>query len=169
MSRAVPVYGGRSSPRVVAQAVVSDEDYERVVAAAEPRWRLVAAGYVATGQPRKGTFVLLHRFILGLGPGELGVDHRNGDRLDNRRENLRPATDSQNQANRHKVRGVSRHKGVTWYKRYGLWRARITVGDRERHLGYFDSEEAAAEAYNDAARACFGEFARASQRAVEAA
>jgi len=87
------------------------------------------------------------------------VDHINGDGLDNRRENLRPATRSQNMANRRKLHGLSQFKGVSWCERDAGWRARITVGGRQIFLGRFADQESAARCYDAAARAHFGDFA----------
>ncbi|MCI0659647.1 MAG: HNH endonuclease [Acidobacteria bacterium] len=94
-----------------------------------------------------------------------GVDHKNGDGLDNRRENLRFATISQNLANRRKRRGAvsSRHKGVYLKKASGKFAAHIRVNRRAIHLGYFTSESEAAKAYNAAAREHFGEYARLNE------
>jgi hypothetical protein len=92
------------------------------------------------------------------------LDHINRDTADNRIANLRLATYSQNNANsrRHKDNKCG-FKGV--YRRHGKWRAQISDGyssdgrKRMRHLGFFDSAEAAHEAYMRAAREKFGEFA----------
>lgn len=104
--------------------------------------------------------VLMHRLIL-LAPDTTLVDHINGDPLDNRRENLRYATQSQQNANRHRTFGASRFKGV-YRRRDGLkWCAQCRVpGGKQRYLGSFDSEEDAARAYNAAATELFGEYAR---------
>lgn len=84
-------------------------------------------------------------------PGELGG-------LDNRRRNLRLATKSLNQANsRPAENNSSGFKGVHRYKR---WRAQITIDGRARHLGYFDTPEEAAKAYDQAAVSAFGTHAR---------
>jgi hypothetical protein len=111
--------------------------------------------------------ILMHRQIFGASPGER-LDHVNGDGLDNRRENLRLATNQQNLRNSCKrCGGSSRFKGVSWDKTARRWRARIHSGPkdqrgraREVHLGLFDGEEAAAHAYDGAALASFGNFAR---------
>ena len=86
-------------------------------------------------------------------------NHRNHDGLDNRRDNLRPATQTQNNGNQRCTRGVSRFKGVSWYERHGKWFARIQHEGRRRSIGYFKDELVAAEAYDAAARELFGEYA----------
>ena len=102
----------------------------------------------------------MHRLILGCGPGE-EVDHRNGNGLDNRRGNLRPATHALNQANVRRVRAKSGFKGVSRWVRPSPrpWRAHITVKGRMKFLGAFATPEEAARAYDAAARELFGEFA----------
>lgn len=110
-----------------------------------------------------GRRVYLHRFLAGR-PG-LDVDHWNGDGLDNRRENLRVATRAENLRNarhgwrRHGQPTSSKFKGVSLH-RPGRWVAYIGSADRRKiHLGVFDSEAAAAQAYDVAALRLFGEFA----------
>jgi hypothetical protein len=84
------------------------------------------------------------------------MDHKNGLRDDNRLENLRYVTISQNSMNRIGKPGT--YKGV--HCRRGRWRARIKIGGRRITLGVFDTAREAAAAYNNAAQANFGEFAR---------
>lgn len=108
---------------------------------------------------RKG--LLLHRLIMQAPPG-VDVDHRDADGLNNRRENLRLATKSQNGANQ-RVRGVglSRYKGVSISR--GLWTAGVWFQGKNYACGTFATELAAARAYNETAKAFFGEFARLNE------
>jgi hypothetical protein len=104
----------------------------------------------------------MHRVILerhGYDLTGLNVDHQNHNGLDNRLINLRPATKSQNSQNRKKSLGLSKYKGVSWYSRDHKWEAYIGIDSHLIHLGHFDNEQSAAEAYNQAAIGLFGEFA----------
>lgn len=87
------------------------------------------------------------------------VDHVNRDGTDNRWENLRAASDSQNQANSIKpTRNTSGFKGVT--KSRKRWQASIGFQGRFLRIGSFDTPEQAGQAYADKAKELFGEFAR---------
>jgi gentisate 1,2-dioxygenase len=87
-------------------------------------------------------------------------DHKNQIKLDNRRENLRPATRSQNGGNRPKnSNNSSGLKGVSWHKLKQKWHAQIAVHGEKVHLGYFSSKDAAYSAYCQAAKQYFEEFA----------
>lgn len=89
------------------------------------------------------------------------IDHINGDRSDNRIANLRQASRGENMRNSRKRRdNTSGRKGVTWDNRERKWHARIKHAKKCRSLGYFNTAEAAAQAYADAARRLHGEFAR---------
>ena len=96
--------------------------------------------------------------------GEWGrpmIDHRDGDPLNNRWRNLRLASAGNNAANRPRLcNNTSGFKGVTFNRRRGKGMAQITKDGRRYVPGYFDTAEAAHEAYVAAARLLFGEFAR---------
>lgn len=86
---------------------------------------------------------LAHLYMRGCWPRS-EVDHRNGVRSDNRWDNLRPATSSEQKQNATiRKDNTSGFQGVGWFKPKGKWRARIRVGGREHHLGYFDDPESA--------------------------
>lgn len=91
------------------------------------------------------------------------IDHINGDKLDNRRSNLRLATRSDNEANKKKRRSktTSKYKGVTKIRdgRKKCWRCCLTTESKQVNLGTYYSEEEAARAYNKAALEQWGEFA----------
>ena len=89
------------------------------------------------------------------------IDHINGDRADNRLENLREATGSQNSQNSKRPKhNTSGYKGVSWEPRSGKWLAHISVSGHLRRLGLFDDKATAAEAYAEAGRLYFGDFFR---------
>lgn len=97
----------------------------------------------------------VHRIVLEMFNGPIGpdkeVDHINHDRSDNRIDNLRLVTKSENQKNK----GIAKNNtsgvaGVTWCSKYGKWRARIMIDRKSIHLGRFDTIEQAAKARSDA-------------------
>lgn len=92
-------------------------------------------------------------------PDNRQVDHINGDKTDNRPENLRLATNSQNQANT-PVRPGTRSglKGVDWVKRIGKWRAKIMVNRENIHIGYYDDKDEAHAAYCAHAAILHGQY-----------
>ena len=146
-------------------ALIDEVDADRV---APRRWRAKfdANGLVyAYTRASSGAILYMHRLILDA-PSGLEVDHRNCDGLDNRRDNLRLATRSQNSANSRKSgwyagrRTSSIYKGVQKHGQCAGWQARITVDGKLRHLGMFANEVDAARAYNAAALERWGEFAR---------
>jgi hypothetical protein len=89
------------------------------------------------------------------------IDHINGDRVDNRFCNLQEATPTENRRNsRKRVNNTSGYKGVSWDSTKGLWKARITVGRKEKFLGRFSSPERAYIAYIFATWDHHGDFWR---------
>lgn len=105
-----------------------------------------------------------HRVIMAMIDGEWPqnqVDHKNGDRADNRLANLRHATSSQNGANmKLSPNSTSGVKGVYWFSPAKLWVAKTKVNGKQIYLGYFKNKEDAARAYAEGARRYHGEFAR---------
>lgn len=136
-----------------AVAQVSPEDYEPL---RKFKWHLTSAGYAARRIGRHGPTVLMHQMIVTDGE----PDHENRDRLDNRRENLRPSTRSLNNSNKLKKEGAtSRFKGVCRIVGTNRWQASIQFNKKRYSLGEFREEEHAAIVYNVAAQMCFGPFA----------
>ena len=88
------------------------------------------------------------------------IDHVNGNKADNRVENLRPADHSQNQANTAPRANETGFRGVRFVPKTGRWAARIYVAGKEIRIGTFGSPEEAAAAYADRAAFVFGEFVR---------
>lgn len=107
----------------------------------------------------------LHRYIGERIAGrpltrEEQVDHRDGNSLNNTRDNLRVCTQSQNLANKGMLcNNTSEFKGVWLHKQTGAWAACIRVNNKTIHLGLFDTKEDAAIVYNHAALEYFGDFA----------
>jgi hypothetical protein len=102
----------------------------------------------------------LHRFLMGY-PKGVGVDHIDGDGLNCRRSNMRPATKSQNGCNRKvPANNTSGFKGVRWDKDRRKWRAEIALNGHHYYLGRFDSAEDAVLAYDAKARELHGNFSK---------
>lgn len=106
--------------------------------------------------------LLTHRIIWFIHHSELPVilDHIDGSPLNNRIENLRPATNQQNQRNmRSHKNSTSKYLGVCWDKSRNKWKASIRVNGKSKNIGRFTDEIEAAKAYDKEAREHFGEFA----------
>lgn len=144
-----------------AVALVSPEDYEM---ASLYKWHLTSHGYAARHDYASGETIYLHR-LLNRTPDGMDTDHRDRNKLNNTRENLRTATTPQNTANASKQRGrSSQFKGVCFImgkgeNRVDRWVAYVTQNKKRHHLGYYVSELDAAFAHNLKAKEFFGEFA----------
>lgn len=150
----VPLHGRRGVFYGYCRVDVSDFHIVRDTA-----WTLSPAGY-AVGRPSgAGKVVALHRLLVhGLNGGGV-TDHINGDKLDNRRSNLRVCTPKENSRNTRLAKNNSSGKKGVRKTAHGKWQARITVDMREIHIGNFETKELAAEAYDDACRKLHGLFA----------
>ena len=139
-------------------ALVDDEDFE---ALNEIKWsimkcpRSLYAVKIIRVNGRTAT-IRMHQLVLN---GK-GIDHIDGNGLNNQKYNLRFCTNSENQMNVRKQKNTSSiYKGVCFYKCSKKWMASIGLNGKKTHLGYFDTEAEAAKAYNTKAIELFGEFA----------
>jgi len=102
----------------------------------------------------------LHKMIVQTSGQNDKIDHRDGDKTNNTRDNLRVCSHIENSRNiHHNRRNTSGYKGVWWDKRHKKWRAGIGYNGKNIKLGYFVSKEEAAKAYNHAATKFFGQYA----------
>lgn len=112
--------------------------------------------YVRLGGRSYGEHRLVHALFTGEWPEQ--VDHANGNRSDNRPDNLRSASHAQNCMNRRPMGAAS--KGCYWFASRKKWMAQIGIAGKRKTLGYFDTLEEAAAAYESAASGFHGDFAR---------
>jgi len=141
-------------------ALVDDEDFEFL---SRYSWYLNKRSRNLYAQSIvNGVSIGMHQLICPSETLLITPDHKNGNGLDNRKENLRLATNKQQAQNARKALRTtsSKYKGVVYFKRDKCWRAYIKEAGKQIHLGYFKSELLAAKAYNRAAQEYFGEFAR---------
>jgi len=130
-----------------------------MVSLSQYKWHY-GGGYARRHNGFRNTPIPMHRHLLNARKGQM-IDHINGDKLDNRRSNLRFCTFAQNGQNaKTPVNNMSGYKGVTWHKRHKKWMAQIMKNGKQWCLGYFEDATEAARAYNDAAEKLHGEFAR---------
>lgn len=134
-------------------ALVDDEDYEYLN---QWKWYFHSTGYAVRNCYKNGhRHIKLHRFLLSAGKKE--IDHINGNRLDNRKKNLRRVFRKQNVWNSKKWKNKTSSKGVDFTR--NKWRARIGKNWKSIHLGYFKTEKEARKAYIKAAKEFHGEYA----------
>lgn len=148
-------------------AIVDESDYEKLV---NFKWQAHREnnGHYAVCSVRQdnGKYkqFRMHRMILNISDSRIFIDHKNGNTLDNRKENLRIASYGENSRNLSKklknntsgYRGVGLASGSE--KRSKPWAARIKLNGKLKHLGYFTTAEDAAKAFDKAAKELFGEF-----------
>jgi hypothetical protein len=120
-------------------------------------WKIT--GYAARRNGKYGETIMMHRVVLNT-KDKRQIDHKNGDKLDNRKENLRLCTRSQNLANsKIRINNTSGFKGICWYEDRKKWFTYINCQKKRYCLGYFSSKLDAALAYNKKSAELFGEFA----------
>lgn len=147
------------------EIIVSNEDYDFLN---QFTWIVDANGYVRikrmNGYKGKLHSKSMHRLIMKT-PNGMDTDHRDGNKLNNQRSNLRICNSFENMWNR-KIQNSysnkptsSKYKGVYWLKRNKKWKVHIQVENSRLYIGLFTDEICAANAYNYYARIYHGEFA----------
>ncbi len=140
------------------KTIVDDVDYDML---SQFKWCYSPTGYAVRRAPLEAYALLyLHRVLLEAKDGEY-IDHINGDRLDNRKDNLRKCSMSENLMNRGKQKNNSSgYKGVSLDKSRNKWQAQIQKNGKNISLGRFYTREDAARAYDKAAVEFHQEFSR---------
>ena len=140
-------------------ALVDDEDYEEL---SKYKWFVIYNNCMiyavkSIGYGNRS----MHSYLLSKKEGYVR-DHKDGNGLNNQKDNLRYATSSQNQFNRKKQNRPtsSKYKGVNFNKSNKNWYVRIAINGKRICLGAFINETNAALAYNEAARKYHGEYAK---------
>lgn len=140
-------------------AIVDDDMFEYLN---QWKWSCSSDEYAVRSGRKVGNkrpYIFMHRLILGT-KNEYISDHINGNKLDNRKLNLRFATISENNHNRKLNRNnTSGYKGVYWYKSKGYWRAQVRNNGKRILIGYFKTLKEAVKAYNKVVYKLHGEFA----------
>jgi hypothetical protein len=140
-------------------AIVDDDMYDYLN---QWKWFYHVNGYALRTYKENGKSKKerMHRAVINA-PSGYDVDHINGNKLDNRKSNLRVATRSQNNYNKSvQSNSTSGFKGVSWSTQKNKWRARIHVDKQEINLGFFEYTIDAVMAYNEAAMKYHQSFAK---------
>jgi hypothetical protein len=128
------------------------EDYDKIK---DYHWFIDPQGYVRTSNPSRR----MHRIILGLNDSNIMVDHIHHKKFDNRKSELRIATNSQNQMNRDiPSQNKSGFRGVSWHKNKNAWIVQIGINGKLKYIGIFKDIEDAISARLDAEKYYFGEY-----------
>lgn len=133
-------------------SLVDDEDFS-FLTNGNFIWRLSSTGYAEDIKKRggKANYTAMHRLI-NQTPNNAETDHINGNKLDNRKSNLRTVSAFENQWNREGIRGIYFHKNTQ------KWVARIMIKGERIHLGSFYKKNKAFEAYKIAVKQNYGKF-----------
>ena len=125
--------------------------------ASRVKWGLTEWGYVRGIV--LGRSIFIHRYLLDVTDPSVYVDHRYGNKLDNREHLLRTCTKQQNAMNaRTPSNSTTGIKGVSYEARRDKWRAHIKLNGKQLWLGYHETKEQAVRARLKAERTLFAEF-----------
>lgn len=135
------------------EAIVDDDDWEYLK---KFKWYASTQGYAVMSiySEKKNVKIKMHRFIMQAKKGQI-IDHLSKNKLDNRKENLRVATASQNSQNTFSY-GSVRLKGVSYDKRRNKYKAYIQKDKKSYYIGSFNTAFEAASAYDRMAIQLFG-------------
>ena len=137
------------------KVLIDDEDFQKV---SQYNWS-IHEGYAVTGSTKMNNQQFLQNIVL-YNPNKILIDHKDRNKLNYQKENLRFANKSLNSANAGIWKNnTSGYRGVTWNKNAEKWQAQIKINGIMKYIGYFKNKHEAALAYNDAANSAFGEFA----------
>ncbi len=145
---------------------VDNEDFEYL---SQFRWRNIF-GYAVKSKTKSMPGIRMHRILVKCPNGKV-VDHINGDRLDNRKSNLRIGTQSQNSMNKQAPKNnTSGYKGVTKKVIRGkvVYDSQIQIEGKRFYIGRYSSAEVAGASYNKIAKEVYGEFAYLNNVSEEA-
>lgn len=150
MTREIPLTRGQF-------ALVDEDDYAWLLQCNS--WQCSNAGYAVSHKDKK--LYYMHRLIMNP-PIDMVVDHINGNKIDNRKKNLRVCTQSQNHMNRsaNSKKMYSSYKGVTKHKKADKWIAQTAFNSKRIYIGIYECEHLAALAYNEKVYELFGEYAK---------
>ncbi len=133
------------------------EDYDKIK---EFCWMIsINDGYVVTNTPGANTLLKMHRLLLNVYDKRI-VDHESRIKTDNRKSNLRIATNSQNSMNSSlSIINTSGFTGISWCESRGKWETYLKINGEQKHLGRFFDLETAIKVRLSAEKKFFGEFA----------
>ena len=156
----IQLSGHRKGSTIKGYVLVDDDDFEWLN---KYKWHCNKYGYaVKTHKKLNGirSKLFMHGLLIYRFPS-MQVDHINGNKLDNRKENLRIVTPQQNTWNTKKSKSnTSGYRGVYWHSQCKKWYSQIRTNKKKTiHLGMFNNKEDAASAYNKAALIQRGKFA----------
>jgi len=139
----------------IARAIINLTDVDLV---SKYKWYLHSSGYVCCRNEKDGC-IYLHRLILNV-TNDSFVDHINMNKLDNRKENLRLCTNSENMRNKEEMaNNYSGFRGVVWHKDVRKWGSSLTCDKKVIKLGWYDLFNDAVSARLKGEAEYYGEFA----------